>query len=106
MVHWLNALGDAQVEAVELVLRSPAGLDEGGWLLRELVTGHLQVEASLFASLTIHLLKNAVGPNYHGDVAETLVKDLADDLDPATRSQLLEAFVRAGFPQATGWIVP
>ena len=101
---WVVGLPGVRGQAIDLALGSEAGLDQHGGFLYRLKDLDLAAEASDWARLLTHLLKNTEGPQWGiGHYLQEIVPRLRER-DPAPDlTELINEAMRLGATNAADW---
>jgi hypothetical protein len=101
---WVIGLSAVRALAVDRVLASPAGLSQDGGFLYRLEHLDLASEASDWARLLAHLLKNTRGQQWEvGYYLEKIVPQLRRGTPSPDLSELINEAMRLGVTSAADW---
>ena len=102
LAEWVEYLGDATAEAVDLAVAVPAGLAPHGRLLHKTRDGVARAPAA-YARLLGHLLSNTDRPFWGCDDLNAIVTELRGRADDTDIRRLLEQALRLGCRGAAEW---
>ncbi|MFW6597106.1 DUF4020 domain-containing protein [Propionibacteriaceae bacterium Y2011] len=101
---WVVGLPGVRNQAIDLVLGSEAGLDQHGWFLHRLEDVDVSAEASDWARLLTHLLKNTTGQQWGiGYQLREIVPRLRKGDPQPDLTGLIDEAMRLGATDAADW---
>lgn len=104
MARWLIGLATVRHQAVELLVRTPAGLPQHGGFLHHIHDLDVASDAANWATALTHLLRGTTAPHWGlGHYMQDIVEQLRS-ADPAPDlSQLINEALRLGATDAAEW---